>query len=252
VAKPRASWTILGRPHTHRPRRRNVVAMPTSAVPTEAFAPTFLSGLSNESREELLAIAQYRRVPAKEVLLRAGEKATLLFLLHSGTAKYYRITTQGQELLLRWLIPGDVFGLGTLLKHPPDYMGSAQTLEECEIYSWTNPDIRKFLKLYPQLGENALRIALSYLSGYAERHSSLLCRSAEQRVARCLLNLGNRAGHHYPGGAEVDITNEQLGSLSDVGLFTVSRILNKWERSGAIGKLRGRVFIKVPEKLITD
>jgi CRP-like cAMP-binding protein len=228
------------------------VAMPTSAVPTEAFAPTLLSGISNESREQILAMAQFRRVPAKEMLIRAGETATFLFLLHAGTAKYYRVTKQGQELLLRWLIPGDVFGLGTMLKHPPDYMGSVQTLDESEVYCWNHPDVRKIVKVYPQLGENALRIALLYLSGYAERHSSLLSRTAEQRVARCLLNLGNRTGHHYPGGAEVDITNEQLGSLSDVGLFTVSRILNKWERSGAIGKLRGRVFIKVPEKLITD
>jgi len=228
------------------------VAMPTSAVPTEVFAPTLLSGISNESREQILAMAQFRRVPPKEQLIRAGEKATFLFLLHAGTAKYYRVTKQGQELLLRWLIPGDVFGLATLLKHPPDYMGSVQTLDECDFYCWAHPDVRKLVKVYPHLGENALRIALSYLSGYAERHSSLLSRTAEQRVARCLLDLGNRAGHHYPGGAEVDITNEQLGSLSDVGLFTVSRILNKWERSGAIGKLRGRVFIKVPEKLITD
>lgn len=228
------------------------MAMPTSAVATEAFAPSLFSDLSSESREHILTSGQYRKVPPNEVLIRAGEKATLLFLIHSGTAKYYRITRQGQELLLRWLVPGDVFGLGTMLKHPPDYMGSAQTLEECEVYCWDNPELRKLLKLYPHIGENALRIALDYLSGYAERHSSLLSRTAEQRVARCLLNLGHRAGHHYPGGAEVDITNEQLGSLSDVGLFTVSRILNRWERSGAIGKLRGRVFIKIPEKLITD
>jgi CRP/FNR family transcriptional regulator, nitrogen oxide reductase regulator len=228
------------------------VAMPTSAVPTEAFATSFLSGISDESREHILASGQFRKVPANEVLIRAGEKATLLFLLHAGTAKYYRITKQGQELLLRWLVPGDVFGLGTLLKHPPDYMGSAQALEECDFYCWDHTELRKLLRLYPTLGENALRIALDYLSGYAERHSSLLSRTAEQRVARCLLNMGHRAGHYYPGGAEVNITNEQLGSLSDVGLFTVSRILNKWERSGAIGKLRGRVFIKVPEKLITD
>lgn len=228
------------------------MAMPTPAIPTEAVLPTLFGGISAESRDHILSLAEYRKVPPKELLIRAGEPATHLFLIHSGTAKYFRITKEGQELLLRWLIPGDVFGLGTLLKHPPDYMGSAQTLDECEIYRWPHPEVRHIVKAYPQLGENALRIALAYLSGYAERHSSLLNHTAEQRVARCLLNLGNRVGHHYPGGAEIDITNEQLGSLSDVGLFTVSRILNKWERSGAIGKLRGRVFIKVPEKLITE
>jgi CRP/FNR family transcriptional regulator, nitrogen oxide reductase regulator len=213
---------------------------------------TFLSGITDVSRKRILAVAEYRSAAAKGMLIRGGEKAAHLFLLHSGTARYYHVTKQGEEILLRWLVPGDVFGIGTLLKHPPAYIGSAQAVEECQVYRWTHTEVRNLLRDYPQLAENALRIAITYLSGYTERHSRLLSQTAEQRLARCLLNVSQRAGRHYSGGVQVDITNEQLGSLADVGLYTVSRILTKWERAGAIGKLRGRVLVKTPEKLLSD
>jgi len=35
-------------------------------------------------------------------------------------------------------------------------------------------------------------------------------------------------------GVDIHITNEQLGGLADVGMFTASRLLSKWERQGTI------------------
>ncbi len=131
-------------------------------------------------------------------------------------------------------------------------MGSAQTIEPCEIYRWSHFEVRRLAHSYPQLAENALRIALRYLTEFADRHKNFATRTAEQRLAGTLLNLAQRAGRQYPGGVQVDVTNEQLGSLADVGMFTASRTLKKWERAGAIGKLRGRVLVKAPEKLLTD
>jgi CRP-like cAMP-binding protein len=223
-----------------------------SVPATKASACNFLSGLDNSAQKEILAAAEYRKTEAKEILIRAGEKATHLFLLSSGNAKYFRISQHGDEHLLHWVVPGDVFGLATLLRNPPPYMGSAQTIEPCEIYRWSHFEVRRLAHSYPQLAENALRIALRYLTEFADRHKNFATRTAEQRLAGTLLNLAQRAGRQYPGGVQVDVTNEQLGSLADVGMFTASRTLKKWERAGAIGKLRGRVLLKAPEKLLTD
>jgi len=175
-----------------------------------------------------------------------------LFILCSGGAKYYRTTKQGEELLLRWLVPGDVFGLATLLRQPPPYMGNVQATKSGTLYMWTHAKIRELSGTYPKLAENALRITLSYLSAYAERHAGLRTKTAEERLAHALVHLGHRAGRVQPTGVEVDITNEQLGGLADVGLFTASRVLSKWERKGAVIKRRGGVFIQSPERLLSD
>jgi len=90
----------------------------------------FFKRVASHSRKLILEAAQYRTVPAKDTVIQGGVKATHLFLLASGSARYYTVTGHGKELLLRWLVPGDVFGLASLLNDPPPYMGSVQVTEE--------------------------------------------------------------------------------------------------------------------------
>jgi CRP-like cAMP-binding protein len=53
-----------------------------------------------------------------------------------------------------------------------------------------------------------------------------------------------------PSGVEVDVKNVELASLADVSSFTASRLLQEWERKGAVEKSRGKVLIRSPEKLL--
>jgi CRP-like cAMP-binding protein len=219
------------------------------------LAPTnslLLDGITSHNRKLILGVAECRRVSAKDILIQGGAKATHLFLLRSGGATYYRTTKGGEAHLLRWLIPGDVFGIGTLFTHAADYMGSVQAAYDCWVYSWAHSDLRDLSCVYPQLAENALRIALGYISAYAERHLHLLTGTAEQRLACALVHLGHRTGRCHPAGIEVKITNEQLGRLAHVGLPNATRLLRKWERKRAITKHRGKILIHAPETLIVD
>jgi len=224
----------------------------TNSPPESRVESQFLAGITDRDREMIIGSAESRKVQAKNFILQSDTKATHLFMLSSGGARYYLLTKQGEELVLRWLIPGDVFGIATLLKHPPDYMGSVQATKDSQVYAWPHDKIRELASQYPKLAENALRITLGYLSAYAERHSSLLKKTAEQRLAQTLIQLGHRTGQVHPTGVQVDITNDHLGSLADVGPFTVSRVLGRWESRGAVTKGRGKVLIQSPEKLLAQ
>ena len=212
----------------------------------------FFAGIPDHDQQLIIGIAQERHVSAKEVVIQCGDKASCLFLLCEGNMKYYRVTERGEELILWWLTPGDVFGLATILKNPPRYMGSAESKKECKLWVWDHASIRKLSGVYPQLSENALRITLGFLASYVDRHTGIATKTAEQRLANTLLQLGHRTGHAHATGVDIDITNEQLGSLSDVGMFTTSRVLSRWERAGTIAKARGKVCIHAPERLLKD
>jgi CRP/FNR family transcriptional regulator, nitrogen oxide reductase regulator len=212
----------------------------------------FLEGLEKSAIESIVAAAQVRQIAAKRTILSEGEPASHLFLLRTGQARYYKLTKTGNEILLHLLLPGDVFGLGTLLKHPPDYLGSGETLSDCELLAWEHTSIRKLAKDYPQLAENALRIVVSYLKSYSDRHAGLVATSAQQRLAAALLNLGHRTGRVNPHGVEVEATNAQLSALADLSPFTTSRVLGRWKRDGSVSKARGKVLIHSPEALIVD
>jgi CRP-like cAMP-binding protein len=129
-------------------------------------------------------------------------------------------------------------------------MASSKTVSECEFLVWDHGTIRRLAKAYPQLTENGLRLALHYLNVYMNRHVSIVTKTAELRLAEALLHLATEAGEVRGSGVEIDITNEQLSSLSDISPFTASRLLSKWERDGRVSKQRGRVTLLAPESLM--
>ena len=98
--------------------------------------------------------------------------------------------------------------------------------------------------------ENGFRLALYHLATYMKRHTNFLTKSAASRLANQLIQLATSAGEVGSSGINVDITNEQLSSLSDVGYFTTSRILSKWQHDGMLAKKRGRITLLAPESLM--
>lgn len=228
------------------------MTMSATALGAQSAQSKFLAGIPDHDQQLILGVAEQRRVSAKELIIQAGEQAHCLFLLREGNVKYFRSSEQGDELLLWWLTPGDVFGLATLLENPPAYIGSAEARKDCTLWIWEHSEIRNLSGIYPQLSENALRITLGYLAAYVDRHIGLVSESAEKRLAHTLVRLGHRAGRPHPHGVDLDITNEQLGGLADVGVFTTSRLLSNWEREGTIAKARGKIRIHAPEKLLSE
>jgi CRP-like cAMP-binding protein len=208
------------------------------------------AGFTHGEIETIRSAAAKRNFRAGQVICRTGESATHLFLLESGAVNYYRVTEEGNEILLTRLSPGEAFGLGTLLSKPIKYIGTAESISKCEIYAWEHRWVRQFAMRHPRLAENALRISLEYIRLYAERHVALVSLGAENRLVRTVAGLGTRIGTHHPQGLEIPITNEHLASLSDVGPFTVSRLLKKLERKGALHKRRGKVIVCCPEKMV--
>lgn len=217
-----------------------------------AVSPAFFDGLSENEMAVIMGYAESQFITAKSMITRGGESAAQLYLLKSGRVKYFRVTKTGEELMFRLLTPGDVFGLGTLLERPLPYIGSAEAISDCEMLIWQHKIVRTLAGRYPKLGENALRTVIEYLTKYADRHTRLVSKSAEQRLAAVLLSLAQRSGQMQSNGVMLKATNEQLGGLADTSHFNVSRILSRWHREGKIHKERGAVVVRSPESLPLD
>jgi len=208
-----------------------------------------LRGMRKEEVAAVLAAASTHNFQKGEVIITAGERASNLFLIRTGVVNYYCLTSDGREIALGLLGPGEVFGMGTLLTEPSTYAATKQSVRAVEAYVWTHASLRKLTKIYPKVTENVFRIVLGNLASIVARHIGLLSKTAEQRLLETLIRLGDNIGRQYPGGIQVEVKNEHLASLADVNYFTVSRLLKSWERSGEIKKGRGIVTILHPEYL---
>ena len=217
-----------------------------------ARSSSFLTGIEPTAVQTILSAAQVRRISAEHNIITGGHRATHLFLVQSGRVRYYHLSKQGEEVLLAWLVPGDVIGLVALLKSQSTYMAMAEAASDCELLSWDHSVIRRLASRHPLLTENSLNIALGYVRTYIERHVGLVTKTAEERLADTLLRLGNKSGEVHPDGIEIRATNDELGALADISPFTASRLLSSWARAGTVSKGRGRLLLHDPEALMID
>jgi len=77
----------------------------------------FTEGLGTPEIDAILSNATIHGFQAKEVIFRSGELAKRLYLLRKGSVKFYRVSHHGHEVVLGYLMPGELFGLGTLPIH---------------------------------------------------------------------------------------------------------------------------------------
>jgi CRP-like cAMP-binding protein len=216
----------------------------------EPTSVRLFTGLAKNEVAEIMGAATKRMFESSEVIIRASEPATCLFLVKTGSVDFHVVTNEGRGILLRRLVPGDVFGVGAFLEKPLGYLGMAKSVRKSEVLAWEHTVVRRLAKAYPRLPENALRTVLRYIALYAERHIRFVSKPAEERLACVLTSLGTRAGRLLPSGMEIEIKNEDLASLADISFFTATRFLKAWERKGAVKKSRGKVIIRSPEKLV--
>jgi CRP/FNR family transcriptional regulator, nitrogen oxide reductase regulator len=208
------------------------------------------SGLQGSEIKVVEDAAIRRKFGRSRVIVRAHDPATSLFLVAKGCVDYFVTNDAGQDILLRRLAAGEVFGVAAFLARPIGYLGTARAVEDIQVLEWNGRVIRQLARTYPQLIENALRTALRYIALYAKRHMRLVSNTSHHRVAWALSSLGSRTGRVHPSGVEISVKNEDLASLADVGFFTASRILKGWHRKGVVEKSRGKVIVRSPEKLL--
>lgn len=211
----------------------------------------FLDGLTMSDRASVLAAASRRSLKANSVVVHQGDTADYLFLICNGRARHFYITPQGKKIILLWLMEGQIFGGSALLSTPTEYLVGTEILRDSCLLCWSRRTVRALAERMPRLLDNALSIAMEYLTWYLAAHASLVSHSAKQRVAHVLVAFANGFGRKTSAGTCVELTNEQLANAANVTPFTASRILSSWQRSGAIVKARGQLMLHSPERLFS-
>jgi CRP-like cAMP-binding protein len=159
------------------------------------------------------------------------------------------VTDEGRKLLLKWLLPGEIFGGRAMLSKPSSYLVSVETIVDSHVLVWERTVVRGLVSRYSRLLENALLTASDYFAWYVATHVALTSHSARRRLAGIVICLAELIGKRVPGGFEFDATNEELAGAANITPFTASRLLSEWQRDRAVLKRRGKIVLRSPEKL---
>jgi CRP-like cAMP-binding protein len=212
--------------------------------------PLLLTGLSDEEQAELVAAAQPRLVKPREVLGRQGEPADLFALVQIGYLKLGQINAAGAESLVRFIGPGDCYGAVALVPGKR-YPVSATAAEPSRLLTWSRPIISAFAEKIPRLKSNIFEEVTRRMSGVLSSTQDLATERVPQRLAKALLRVAEHGGAATPEGLRIvhPLTRQELADLTGTTLFTVSRLMSKWETSGLLRTGRGAVTIVDPQAL---
>lgn len=207
--------------------------------------------LTPEARAALLEAGLLRRLPRRAALFAAGDPAEALYLVISGRVKLVRGNAEGQEVILRFVGPGELLGAVAAL---PDsrYPASAEAVEAAELAAWSRERLHPVLERHPGLALALLGLVTRRMGEVQGQLQELATERVARRVARALLRLAAQLGEKTDRGVRIDLplSRQSLAELTGTTLFTVSRLLSAWEAAGLLEVGRERVTIRSPHGLV--
>jgi len=201
--------------------------------------------------DQILQHSHTRRVGDGEYYFYQEDPATHIYILTEGKVKLSQLTPDGQQVIMNVVGAWEVFGLVAIVDNA-NYPVTAQAAGGSAALSWDHDTFKSLASRYPTLALNAMTWMSSRVHDFQSRIRELSTQRVEQRLARALLRLVRQVGRKTGDGVLIDlaITRQDLAEMSGTTLYTVSRILNQWERQGLVDAGRERVVIRFPHGLV--
>lgn len=225
------------------PERTKSVACPKPCHGRIQEAAIF-EGLSPDEVNLVIGRASVRAARRGTVLFRQGEPAREMLLLQSGRMRLNEVTSDGHELLVRFIRPGEVSGDRAAIPGAK-YGGFGVAQTDVRIYTWKTDTILGLIDEVPRLAANLFAIATRYLHYSRERYRLLATASVERRIRWAIRELARSIGcsHQMHTVLTSPSIQRDIADLAATTVYTVNRLLSRYERKGVLTKKRGRIVL---------
>ncbi len=207
-------------------------------------------GLPPEGLPDVLQAAHFRRVKRDAFFYLQGDPAIAFYILLEGQIKLTEVTPEGQQLLVRFVSPGEALGIIAALENSV-YPLSAEAVDDCLALAWDSQSLESLMERHPRIAINGLRLVSQRWHELEERYRELATERVERRLAQTLLRLVRQVGRKVEEGILIDLplSRQDLAEMTGTTLYTVSRILSGWEGQHLVETGRERVVVRYPHGL---
>lgn len=192
----------------------------------------------------MLSAGHPRVLKPRDVLGAQGEAAELLALVQLGHLKLGKLSAHGAETLVGFVGPGSCYG-AIVLVAGSRYPVSATAVGPARVLVWPRAVITSLANRIPGIRTNLFEEVTRRMAGVLETVQELATERAPQRIAHALLRLAAHGGTRTGEGIRIvhPITRQEVADLTGTTLFTVSRLMARWEADGLLLSGRGSVTI---------
>lgn len=174
-----------------------------------------------------------------------------IHIIKKGRVRVYRTTPDGKQLTLDIFEKGTILGDMGLLGQDRLPEAYAEAIDDGVICSITPDQLRKLIERYPLIGVNVIRHLSRRLQAAERELEAMAYQRVDQRLARKLLDLGQRFGATTPRGMLIQarLTQQELAEMIGTTRETLAHTLADFRRRGLLDTANHRVVIRDAERL---
>ncbi len=209
-----------------------------------------LSGLDREDIAIIEQKVEIKNIAQNQTLFTESDPVRFFFVVRKGTIKLFKSSTEGRELVIRMMRPGDYFCCVPVLNKCKSLV-NAVAVEDSTLIAIPEDYFKKVL--FGNMGDFGKKLVaglcgrIRYLSNLVE---DLTFRDVEQRVITALLRLAEEKS------PEEDIvllklTHQDIASITGTVREVVSRTMSKLKKEDIIIETGIRGF-KIDKRKLND
>jgi len=224
--KVESDGCLIPKPRSRDPN--NIVKQRAESV---RHFPLF-SEIPSEDCERIVALAHERSYRRGKTIFFDGDPVRQIVFLTSGAARLSQTGSQGQEVILRLVGPGELLCVECFPKCT--HCSTASAVEESAALVWEASQFQAVRDRFQILGRNITCVLVRTLNDLEVRFREVSTAKTAVRLSHQLVRLLDQIGKHSTGHVEIAVSQRDLAQLTGTTIFTVNRLLNEWEAQGIV------------------
>ncbi|MEP6695825.1 MAG: Crp/Fnr family transcriptional regulator [Pseudonocardiales bacterium] len=207
-------------------------------------------GVDADAAGALMATMEYADFSRGDTVFTEGEQGDSLYIVVAGKVKMGRHAPDGRENMLAIMGPSDMFGELSIFD-PGPRTATATAVTDGRVARLRQDSLRRWMHERPQIADQLLRVLARRLRRTNDTLADLIFTDVPGRVAKALLEMGQRFGSPEPGGGPTrvthDLTQEELAQLVGASRETVNKALADFAGRGWL-RLEGKSVVLLDEQ----
>jgi len=211
------------------------------------------AGVTDDDLNKIVQNSFLRSIEEGEFFFFQGDPAEYVYVLTSGQVKLLQSNPSGKQVNIRTILPWEMFAALGAVRKDATYPASAQAIQDSAALVTKSEFLGEMMQARPYLAVGLTRLMTSLIQDIQARYRELATERVEQRIAHTILRLASQIGKRIENGTtsvEMEFSRQDLAEMTGTTLYTVSRTLSEWEKSGLIETGRERIKIKNPHELV--
>jgi CRP-like cAMP-binding protein len=208
------------------------------------------SAMDAAELDEVIAQATALRIPKGTAVFKQGDAAKNFFVLLNGRLKAVKTLPDGQQVVIRFVAPGDIYGIAKALNRK-DYPATATAFVDSVTLAWDIGVWDDFMGRHPAFARNVMQMMGRRIEEAHTKLQVISTQDVEHRVAYTILRLVTQSGRKVDEGVLIDfpLSRQDIAEATGTTLHSVSRVLSAWENAGLVLVGRRKVIVCDTERL---